>query len=137
MDRYLGRYSTYIYAILRIVVGSIFLLHGTQKLFGYPPMPAGMGGGGSLSTLLLAAAIIEVITGALILVGLFTGLAAFIASGEMAFAYFIAFQSRGFWPQTNGGGEPVVLCFLFLYMAARGSGIWSIDSLRGQGPNPI
>ena len=135
MDRILGRYSTYIYAIVRIVVGFIFLLHGTQKILGYPPNPPGMTG--PLSNLLLAAGVIEIITGLLVMIGLFAGLAAFVACGEMAVAYFMVFQSKGTWPPTNGGDAPVLFCFIFLYIASRGSGVWSIDSLRGAPTNGL
>ena len=133
MERVLGRYSSYIYAILRIVVGFSFMLHGTQKLFGWPPS-AQPGGGGPAEGLMLVAGIIELVCGALVMVGFFTSFAAFIASGMMAVAYFMAHQPQGALPASNGGDAAVLYCFIFLYMAARGSGIWSVDSVaRGTG----
>jgi len=133
MERVLGRYSSHIYAILRIVVGFSFMLHGTQKLFGWPPF-AQPGGGGPAEGLMLVAGIIELVCGALVMVGFFTSFAAFIASGMMAVAYFMAHQPKGTLPASNGGDAAVLYCFIFLYMAARGSGIWSVDSAaRGTG----
>lgn len=136
MDRYLGRYSTYVYAILRIVSGFVFILYGTQKFFAYPPMPSGMKGG-PLSTLLIVAAAIELIAGLMIMFGLFAGIAAFIASGEMAVAYFMVSQPMAAWPPSNNGTAAVLFCFIFLYIASRGSGLWSIDSLRGAGVSSV
>jgi putative oxidoreductase len=140
MVRVLGRYSAYIYAILRIVVGLLFLMHGTQKLFGYPPMPAGMAAGpmdSTTMTLMSIGAIIEVVAGSLILIGFLASIAAFIASGQMAVAYFMFHQPNGTWPATNMGDAAVLFCFIFLYIAARGSGAWSIDSLRGAGASRV
>jgi putative oxidoreductase len=130
MQRILGRYSEYIYAILRIVVGVVFVLHATQKFFSYPPLPNGASMG-KLSPLMAAAGTIELVCGLLILFGFFASIAAFIASGEMAFAYFLGHFPSAFWPHTNMGEPAVLLCFLFLYIAAKGSGLWSLDSLRG------
>lgn len=126
MDRFLGRYSTYIYAILRIVSGFVFMLHGAQKFFGYPPNPKG---GGPLDAFMTVGASIELVGGFMIFIGLFSAFAAFIASGEMAVAYFMFHQPNGAWPPTNGGDAAVLYCFIFLYIAARGSGVWSVDSL--------
>ena len=131
MHRVLGRYSEYFYAILRIVVGLLFVLHATQKFFGYPPLPNGMSMGGQLPPLMMVAATVELVCGLLILIGLFASVAAFIASGEMAVAYFIGHFPNGFWPHTNMGEPAVLFCFVFLYIAAKGSGLWSVDSLRG------
>jgi putative oxidoreductase len=129
MDRYLGRYSPQLYAILRIVSGLMFALHGTQKLFGFPgdkPSAAG--------TLMMAGGIIEVVTGLLLALGLFASSAAFLASGEMAVAYFKAHFAVGNpIPNLNRGELAVVYCFLFLYVAAHGAGIWSIDDARRRG----
>jgi len=132
MVRLLGRYSEYIYAILRIVTGLLFVFHGTQKFFHYPPFPAGMPAM-PLNTLLTVGAGIEIVAGLMILFGFFASIAAFIASGEMAVAYFMVHQPMGAWPTTNGGDSAVLFCFIFLYIASRGSGVWSIDSLRGAG----
>ena len=135
MERFLGRYEPYIYAILRIVVGFLFLLHGTQKLFGFPPSAKP---GGSLNAMMAAAGVIELVAGLLILFGLFASIAAFIASGEMAVAYFMVHQPQGALPLQNNGEHTVLFCFIFLYIAARGSGIWSIDSLRnGSEPREV
>ena len=130
MERFLGRYEPQIYAILRIVVGFLFLLHGTQKLFGFPSSGKP---GGSLNAMMTAAGVIELVAGLLILIGLFTSIAAFIASGMMAVAYFMVHQPQGALPIQNGGETAALFCFIFLYIAARGSGIWSVDSLMNRG----
>jgi putative oxidoreductase len=126
MERYLGKYSPYLYALLRIVTGLMFAMHGSQKLFDWPvsgppkPLPA----------MLMAAAIIELVFGLMIAVGFLTSYAALIASGEMAAAFFIAHVGpKGLLPIANGGEMAVFYCFLFLYMASRGSGPWSIDAV--------
>jgi len=124
---YLSRFSPHIYALLRIVSGFLFLLHGTQKFFGLPPsgkpaMP--------LDALMTAAGVIEIVAGAMILLGLFAGIAAFVASGEMAVAYFMVHQPMGTFPIQNQGEPAVLFCFIFLYIAAHGSGVLSIDSQR-------
>lgn len=119
------RFAPQAYAALRIVSAFLFMLHGLQKMFGV------LGGRAvPLMSMLGAAGLIETIAGALILIGLFTRPAAFIASGEMAFAYFLAHQPRGPLPLQNGGEPPVLLCFIFLYLAARGAGPFSVDTLR-------
>lgn len=116
MERVLGRLSPYIYGALRIVAGILFAMHGAQKLFGV------FGGRRvSLMTQFGAAGVIEVVCGLMIALGILTGIAAFIASGEMAAAYFIAHAPRGLVPLQNGGELPVLFCFLFLYIASRGT----------------
>ncbi|MEO6050068.1 MAG: DoxX family protein [Pyrinomonadaceae bacterium] len=125
MDGFLGRYSTYIYAIFRIVFGSMFMLHGAQKLFGWPPSKQPM----EVAGLLMVAAIIEMVGGFLIMIGFFSSIAAFLASGLMAVAYFMAHQPGGPLPIMNGGEVAVLYCFAFLYIASRGSGVWSVDSI--------
>jgi putative oxidoreductase len=125
MNRWLGRYSAYIYALLRIVAGFLFSLHGVQKLFG------ALGGDAvELMSQRGLAGIIELVGGVLISIGLFTSPVAFIASGEMAVAYFQAHLPRGFWPIMNGGELAVLYCFVFLYFAAMGSGKLSVDAIR-------
>lgn len=124
------RYSTQVYALFRIVFGLLFLMHGLQKLAGLFGGVPGMSGGVPLASLVGAAGIIESVTGALILAGLFTRPAAFLASGTMAYAYFSVHQLMGPWPIVNNGEPAVMNCFAFLYMAARGSGIWSVDAIR-------
>jgi putative oxidoreductase len=113
------------YAALRFVAGALFMMHGLQKIFG-------LFGGNQVELMsrLGAAGLIEMIGGPLIALGLFTGPVAFLASGEMAFAYFIAHAPRGTWPIQNGGELAVLYCFLFLYIATRGGGRLSLDSLR-------
>jgi len=128
MERLLGRFEPQVYALLRIVSGLLFAMHGTQKLLDWPP--GGRPGGGSLPPMVLAAGIIELVGGLMIAIGLLGSIAAFIASGQMAFAYFIAHAPNGFWPVVNKGELAVLYCFLFLFIAARGSGVWSIDSVR-------
>jgi putative oxidoreductase len=127
MERLLGRWSEPVYAIFRIVAGLLFLMHGTQKLFGWPPGGEGMPAAGSL---MWFGGIIELMCGLLVLVGLFASWAAFLASGEMAVAYFMFHQPKGPLPIQNKGELAVLFCFAFLYIAARGSGAFSVDSAR-------
>ncbi|MFM9903584.1 MAG: DoxX family protein [Pyrinomonadaceae bacterium] len=125
MNQILGRYSAYIYAIFRIVFGFMFMLHGTQKMLGWPPAKQpGMAEG-----IILAAGIIELVCGFLIMIGFFSSIAAFLASGTMAVAYFMVHQPGGALPIMNGGELAVVYCFAFLYIASRGSGALSVDSI--------
>ena len=130
MQRVLGRYTEYVYAILRIVAGLLFVLHATQKFFAYPPLPKGMSMD-HLPTILVVGGVIELVCGLLVLFGFFASIAAFIASGEMAVAYFMGHFPNGFWPHTNNGEPAVLFCFVFLFIAAKGSGLLSIDSLLG------
>ena len=124
MKHYLGRYSEYIYGILRIVAGFLFACHGAQKLLGWP------GGAPHASgSLFIAAGLIELLGGIMIAIGLVTSLVAFVASGEMAVAYFKAHAPGGPLPIVNRGELAVLYCFIFLYMAARGSGAFSLDGL--------
>lgn len=126
MNKWLGRFSPYLYALLRIVAGFLFFQHGLPKLFGGFGRTAPV----ELMSQMGLAGIIEVVGGAMIALGLFTAPVAFIASGEMAVAYFQAHAPRGFWPITNGGELAALYCFVFLYIAAVGSGKFSIDSIR-------
>ena len=126
MERWLGRYSSYIYALLRMVAGFLFFQHGLQKLFGFPGTQPPV----DVMTQVGLAGVIELIGGVLIAIGLFTSPVAFIASGEMAVAYFQMHAPRGAWPVMNGGELAALYCFLFLYFAAVGSGKWSVDSMR-------
>jgi putative oxidoreductase len=128
----LSRYEAYVYALFRIVSGFLFMWHGTQKLFGYPPqqLPPGVTAPAHLDALSAVGGTIELVGGVMIMTGLFAWLAAFIASGMMAVAYFMVhFSTAQFLPIVNRGEPAVVYCFLFLYIAARGSGVWSVDSL--------
>jgi putative oxidoreductase len=127
MAEIIGRFSAQTFALLRIIAGLMFAMHGTQKLLGWPPMPPGMSG--PLPPLMKVAGGIELVCGLLIAFGLFTGIVAFIASGEMAAAYFMRHASHGpFWPLENQGELAVLYCFLWLFVAAHGAGIWSIDN---------
>ncbi|MBD2450761.1 DoxX family protein [Nostoc sp. FACHB-152] len=125
MDAFIGKYSPYIYAILRIVTGLMFAMYGSQKLFGIqgnkPPI--------SLASLMGFGGLIEFAGGLMIALGLLASYAAFITSGEMAVAYFMLHASPGFLPLVNHGELAVLYCFLFFYIAAQGSGIWSVDVL--------
>ena len=133
-EKYLGRFGPQIYSLLRIVAGFLFMLHGTQKLFGFP---AAARPAGALNAMMMTAGVIEVVAGLMIMLGLFAGIAAFIASGEMAVAYFTAHQPNGTFPIQNGGEPAVLFAFIFLYIASRGSGVWSVDSMiRPGGPAP-
>jgi len=124
MERWLGKYAELVYAVMRIVIGMLFACHGAQKLFG------ALGGQSQLSNPLMATAgVIEFFGGVLVCIGLFAGYAAFLASGTMAVAYFMAHASGGFWPIVNRGEMAVLYCFIFLYIAAKGSGRLSVDAL--------
>lgn len=126
MERFLGKYSDYFYALLRIVAGLLFAMHGTQKLFGWPGNKPTV----EIASLFGASAVIELVCGLMIALGLLAGFAAFIASGEMAVAYFMQHAPQAPWPILNGGELAVLYCFLFLYIASRGSGRLSVDSVR-------
>jgi putative oxidoreductase len=116
-------------ALLRIVTALLFIEHGTQKLFGFPPM---MGGNPTPPLLSLSgiAALLEFFGGILILVGLWTRPVAFILSGQMAVAYWIAHAPRNFFPVLNGGDAAILFCFIFLYLFVAGPGAWSVDGTR-------
>lgn len=127
MERWLGKYSDPIYALMRFVIGMLFACHGAQKLFGL------LGGQSQLDNpLMVLAGIIEFFGGGLVALGLFAGTAAFIASGCMAVAYFKAHAPGGFWPIVNRGELAVVYCFAFLFIASRGSGRFSLDALMNK-----
>jgi putative oxidoreductase len=129
MERWLGKYSDVCYGLMRIVVGLLFACHGAQKLFGL------FGGiGASANPLITAAGVIEFFGGALIALGLWAGYAAFITSGQMAVAYFMMHAPGGYWPIVNKGELAVLYCFVFLYIASRGSGSLSIDALIKKRP---
>ena len=127
----LDRYQPIMLSILRIMAGLLFLAHGTQKFLSFPPgETAGMGW--TFSHPGHFAGIVEVIAGALIAIGLATRPAAFIASGTMAFAYFIGHAPRGFWPVNNMGDAAILYCFVFLYLVFAGPGPWSLDAAMGR-----
>ena len=125
------KYTPQMLSILRIVACLIFILHGTQKLWGWPGMPAS-GKLPDAMTLSWFAALLEVILGPLLLVGIYTRWMAFILAGEMAVAYWYAHFPRNFWPLLNGGDAAILYCFVFLFIACAGVGAWGLDrSLRG------
>jgi putative oxidoreductase len=128
---WLARHEKTLLSILRIVAGLLFLEHGTQKILGFPiPLPAAMLSAipPAMMVVITAAGIIEMVGGALITIGLFTRFAAFVCAGEMAAAYFLGHVSRGgFWPIVNGGGEAILYCFIFLFIAAAGPGPLAIS----------
>lgn len=128
MEKLLGKYSHYLYAIMRIVVGLLFACNGARKLFG---AFEGMGSSEAAPLLsrLWVAGLIEFSAGLLVAVGLLTGYAAFIASGEMAIGYFQVHFPRGFWPILNAGERAVFFSFIFLFIASRGAVVWGIDRL--------
>ncbi|OHD05196.1 DoxX family protein [Sphingopyxis sp. RIFCSPHIGHO2_12_FULL_65_19] len=123
--KFLDGFGEQAYALLRIVSGLLFLAHGVQKFFNFPvkfPM--------ELNPMLQAAGAIELIAGGLIVVGLFTRPAAFVASGMSAVGYWVAHGSQGAFPIVNGGETIALYCFIFLFIATRGAGIWSVDGAR-------
>ena len=123
----LVRFSPHALAALRIMAGLLFLAHGTVKLFGWPEVE-GMGRVELLS-LSGVGGVIELVAGALVALGLFTRPAAFVASGEMAVAYFMFHAQQGFYPVANGGDGAILYCFIFLYLVFAGPGSFSLDGL--------
>jgi putative oxidoreductase len=125
----LGRFSDIVYALMRLIVGALVACHGAQKVFGM------LGGEAApLASLMGVAGLIEFIGGLLVALGLFAGWAAFIVSGLMAVAYFMAHASGGFWPIMNHGELAVAYCFVFLYISSHGSGAWSLDAALRRAP---
>ena len=120
-----GRYQPYAIALLRIFAGLLYLAHGTQKLFGFP-----IAGPESLSSLMLASGLLEVVLGVLIVIGLFTRPAALLASGHMAAAYFMAHAPQSFYPVANGGDAAILFCFVFLALVTTGPGAFAADNAR-------
>ena len=125
---WLQRWQPQLLAILRIVVGLLFVEHALIKLAGFPP--GGKPGLQEVGSFLWIAGVIELVTGALVTLGLFTRLAAFIAAGEMAVAYWMVHAKMGFYPAVNMGEAAILFCFVFLYLAAAGPGAWSVDGAR-------
>jgi putative oxidoreductase len=119
-------WTSRVLSLLRIMAGLMFMEHGLTKYFGFPgPQPHGF----AMMSLAGAAGAIELVGGALVTIGLFTRIAAFIMSGEMAVAYFMAHAPRSFFPFLNGGELAILFCFVFLYLAVAGGGAWSLDRL--------
>lgn len=121
--KFLDDYSEHSYAAFRIVTAFLFLCHGTQKLFGFPiefPYP--------LNPMSTAAGVIELVAGVLIMIGFFSRIAAFIASGTMAVGYWMVHGLNHAFPIANGGEITAFYCFAFLYIATKGPGIWSLNN---------
>jgi len=119
---FISKYEKQIYAIFRLIAGFLFLWHGSQKLFGFPPAGHEMP-----SYIMLIAGPIEFFGGLLIMIGLWTHWVAFICSGEMAFAYWSVHGTHAILPVMNGGELAIIYCFLFLFIASKGSGMYSLD----------
>jgi putative oxidoreductase len=127
MREKLNQYAPAMLSILRIVTGLIFLAHGTQKFLGFPA--GDMAGSGlALDNLGAVAGIIELVAGALLVLGLLTRVAAFISSGSMAVAYWYAHAPQNFFPVNNAGDAAILYCFVFLYLVFAGPGPYSIDA---------
>jgi putative oxidoreductase len=123
---WLSRWQPQLLALLRMVTGLLFVEHGTSKFFAFPvPFPVH-----PLPPMLMTAGAIELVCGLFVTVGLFTRLAAFIASGEMAVGYFMMHFPKSPWPVANMGDGAILFCFIFLYLAAAGAGAWSVDNAR-------
>jgi putative oxidoreductase len=121
------KWAPYCLSVLRIVVAILFFEHGLQKLFGFPARPDG-GQGPELFSLIGAAGLLELIGGGLLILGFLTRPVAFLLSGEMAFAYWLAHAPKSFFPVLNGGDAAILYCFVFLYFVFAGPGPWSIDA---------
>ena len=123
----LDRWSPHALAALRIMTALLMLQHTTMKFFAFPaPMPIPV----PLPGIIIASGVIEAVTGILILLGLFTRPAAFLASGTMAAAYFLGHATQGFWPVLNQGEAAIMFSFAFFYLIFAGPGAWSLDGLR-------
>ncbi len=130
LERFARDAAPYLLSVLRIMAALLLLQHGTQKLLGFPPMPPGRSGPEFL-TLIWFAGVIELVGGALLAIGLFSRITAFILSGELAFAYWIGHGPQGFFPIFNGGELAALYSFVFLFLVAAGPGPWSVDALLG------
>ncbi len=128
MAKFMTPYTAQTYAALRVLTGFLFLWHGSQKLFGFP-IPAMEG---IPAFIQFSAGPIELVGGALVMIGLFTRWAAFVCSGTMAAAYWMAHGLNGLLPIQNGGELAALYCFTFLFIAANGSGIWSLDATKAE-----
>lgn len=127
MTNSLTRLAPHVLSVLRVVTAFIFLLHGTQKLLGIPEAARGMP---DFLSMLWVAGALEIVGGILLIIGLFTRPTAFVLSGLMAFAYFIAHAPRSIFPTLNGGDAAILYCFVFLYLVFAGPGPWSLDARR-------
>lgn len=131
MRERLNQFAPRMLSILRIVTGLIFLAHGTQKFLHFPVGDMA-GAGWALDNLGAVAGIIELVAGALLVVGLFTRIAAFVSSGTMAVAYWYAHAPQNFFPVNNAGDAAILYCFVFLYLVFAGPGPWSLDRMMEQ-----
>ena len=129
IDRLEADWAPRVLSILRIVAALLFFEHGTAKLLGFPPSDHSP----EVLSLPWIAGALELVGGAFLIVGLFTRPVAFILSGEMAFAYWMAHAPRSAFPLLNGGDSSILFCFVFLYLAFAGGGPWSLDALRRRG----
>ncbi|NLS19330.1 DoxX family protein [Rhizobium sp. P40RR-XXII] len=120
------KWTPHVLAILRIVTALLFLEHATMKFFQFPAAIPGVTY--PLPAIMLVAGALEIVTGLLMTVGLYTRIAAFVASGEMAAAYWMAHAPQGFWPALNMGEAAIMFCFIFLYIAFAGAGSWAFDN---------
>jgi putative oxidoreductase len=134
LARLRGAWEPRVLSILRIMVGLLYMQHGLNKIFAFPPGPPTANPRPYVLMSLVPglAGILETVGGLLVTIGLFTRIAAFILSGEMAFAYFMAHAPRGFFPFTNNGDLPILFCFVFLYLAFAGAGVWALDRGRAR-----
>ena len=122
----LDAWSPRVLSLLRIIAALLFMEHGLMKIFHFPaPQP---GAPDPLPVILVVAAWLEIAGGGLLALGLFTQPVAFLLSGEMAVAYFLAHAPRGFYPAMNGGEAAVLYCFVFLFLALAGGGEWGLDA---------
>ncbi len=127
MARFMSGFQAQTYALMRIVVGLLFLWHGTQKLFSFPAPPPNIP-----AFVTYIAGPIELVGGVLVMIGFFAGWAAFLCSGLMAFAYWMVHGTHALFPINNGGELAALYCFAFLFISARGSGLWSVDAALGK-----
>jgi putative oxidoreductase len=125
---FMWSFNSQVYALMRIMVGFLFLWHGVQKLFGFPdPMPAGVP-----AFIIYIAGPIELVGGALVMAGFFTRPAAFLSSGLMAAAYWLGHGTKALLPIQNGGDLAILYCFVFLFISTQGGGLWSVDAVQGR-----
>jgi len=130
-------WGPYLHSVLRIVAAGMFITYGTMKLFAVPIGVPPDGGTVALWSQAGIGGLLEVVGGALLVVGLFTRPVAFVLAGEMAVAYFQFHFPQGFWPVENGGSAAALYCFVWLYFSAAGAGPWSLDARRGDAaPRP-
>jgi putative oxidoreductase len=132
MENFMASWRPQLLSILRIIAGLLILQYGMGKLLKFPAVP--MFAKVELFSLYGLAGSLELVLGALLIIGLFTRLAAFVLAGEMAVAYFMGHAPRGFYPILNGGDLAIIFCFVFLYLSAAGPGPWSVDAAMRNKP---